>query len=242
MTDDIKDKDTANEDIFAEGIEFGKRSLREELLLPLTSVHMAIHVCLEKSLGDLTPKQEEFLSVARSECYHIRKILTNIGIVEKFENMKTKELKEKISFPSILKECVKSMEIISSVKNIKIKMDFPLSLEDIYANKNQIALVINNLIDNAVYHSLPNGVITIRVKSKDDGYVSFLIHNYGSYIAKQYLEKYFQIPNEQSKRDGLGLYIAKRIIEEEHRGEIKVLRSSEKLGTTFYFKIPIILL
>jgi signal transduction histidine kinase len=211
----------------------------EDLLLPLTRIHLAIHICLEKSLGTLTLKQEEFLSSARSDCYKMRKMISNIQNLQKLEDITALAEKSAVSLPMVLQECVKDMEVFAQAKNVKMVMDFPPMLEDIDANKNQLALVINNLIDNAIYHSESGGTIKIRIK-ENKSRVFFLIHNLGSFIPKEFktriFEKYFQLPGDKSEREGLGLYIAKRIIE-EHNGTIWV-RSTAKSGTTFCFSVP----
>ncbi len=214
-------------------------SLTHDLLLPLNSVHIAIHTCLEGILGDLNLKQEEFLTSARNDCFRIKKMITNLQDLDKLEDItQTSEMHEE-SIKEILAESARSMDIISSSKNVKIETELSLLFDKIYCNKDQLQLVFNNLLDNAIQHSEVGDSVSIRLQEKEKE-ISCLIHNRGSYIPAEYhariFDKFFQIPHEESKRDGLGLYLAKKIIE-QHGGKIGV-RSSKRLGTTFWVKLP----
>ncbi len=214
-------------------------SLTHELLLPLNSVHIAIHTCLEKVLGDLNLKQEEFLTSARNDCFRIKKMITNLQDLDKLEDITQTSEKREESIKEIISESAKSMEVISTSKNVNIETELSLLFDKIYCNKEQLQLVFNNLLDNAIQHSEVGDTVNIRLQEKENE-ISCLIHNRGSYIPAEYharvFDKFFKMPNEDSRRDGLGLYLAKKIIE-QHGGKIGV-RSSKRLGTTFWVKLP----
>ncbi len=213
-------------------------SLTHDLLLPLNSVHLAIHSCLEKVIGDLNSRQEEFLSAARNDCFRIKKMITNLQDLDRLEDITQTTEKKEESIKEIINESAKSMDVISASKNVTIDVELSLLFDKVYCNKEQLKLVFNNLIDNAIHHSAVGDTVNIRLQEKDNE-VSCLIHNRGSYIPAEYhariFDKFFQMPNEDSKRDGLGLYLAKKIVE-QHNGKIGV-RSSKRLGTTFWVKL-----
>ena len=66
-----------------------------------------------------------------------------------------------------------------------------------------------------------------------------IIKDSGNGIRKKFQKKIFN-PGVTTKRRGwgLGLALAKRIVEKYHDGSIKLIKSTEK-GTTFEMKIPI---
>ena len=70
--------------------------------------------------------------------------------------------------------------------------------------------------------------------------IKLLIHNGGTVIPNEYkrkiFDKFFQLPGDNSSKDGLGLYICKIIIE-NYGGRIGV-KSSERLGTSFWVMLP----
>ncbi len=214
-------------------------SLTHELLLPLNSIHIAIHTCLERVIGDLNSKQDEFLSSARNDCFRIKKMITSLQDLDKLEDITHNTEKTEISLIEMINDSCKAMEVIANSKNISFDSEFSLLFDKIYGNKEQLKLVFNNLIDNAIHHSPINDKVTIKIQEKDKD-ITIFIHNRGSYIPAEYhsrvFDKFFQMPDDTSRRDGLGLYIAKNIIE-QHNGKIGV-RSSQRLGTTFWIKIP----
>jgi NtrC-family two-component system sensor histidine kinase KinB len=214
-------------------------SLTHELLLPLNSIHIALHTCLEKIVGDINPKQEEFLSAARNDCFRIKKMITSLQDLDKLEDITQNTEKAQVSLTDIINESTKAMEVIAASKNVKIEFELALLFDKVYGNRDQLKLVFNNLIDNAIHHSPIGDVMTIKLQEKDKE-IMCLVHNRGSYIPAEYhgrvFDKFFQMPSDNSHRDGLGLYIAKNIIE-QHNGKIGV-RSSQRLGTTFWVKLP----
>lgn len=110
-------------------------------------------------------------------------------------------------------------------------------------DKDKILQVFENLIDNAVKYSNPNTKITIGAKLNTDQ-VTFYIqdHGIGVPIANQdkIFHRFFRADNAarmDNTGTGLGLYIAKGIIE-YHQGKIW-FESVEGKGSTFYFSLPI---
>jgi signal transduction histidine kinase len=214
-------------------------SLTHELMIPINSIHIAIHACLERAVGELNPKQEDFLSSARNDCFRIKKMITNLQDVDKLEDITQDLEKSELSIVDIITQSAKEMEVIAASKEIKFELELSLILDKIIGNAEQLRLLFNNLFDNAVHHSPIQSSIKVRLIEKDKK-VKCLIHNTGSYIPAEYqnriFDKFFQIPGENSNRDGLGLYIAKKIVE-QHGGNIGV-KSSKRLGTTFLVEIP----
>ncbi len=122
----------------------------------------------------------------------------------------------------------------------------------IYADKDQIAQVLNNLIINAVQAMENGGAIDIYVKNEHslpknersplilqgEKYVKIIIQDEGKGIAEEDLEKVFDpYYTTKEKGFGLGLSVAFSIIQ-KHNGHIEVSSKKEK-GTTFTIFLPI---
>lgn len=209
-----------------------------DILVPLSKLHMALHVVIEGEVGKLSDKQASILYESRNECFKIRKMITTFGENPNDQILDEQKF-ERVFLPEVLEEALSSVKLIADLKEIVFVIDYPPLIDQINIIRKQIVVLITNLIDNAIHHSKKGGKIQIRIKeSKNE--ISFWIQNYGSNIPLEYqkmiFDKYVQLPDQNEKRDGLGLYIAKQIIE-LHKGSIGV-RSSERIGTTFWFKIP----
>jgi signal transduction histidine kinase len=110
-------------------------------------------------------------------------------------------------------------------------------------DKNKIEQLLNNLISNAIKYSYPNTEINIEVKREGE-FVLTKVIDQGQGIPEDELPDIFKAfqrastkPTAGEKSTGLGLAIAKKIVE-GHKGEIWVESKFGK-GSTFYFTLPI---
>jgi len=118
----------------------------------------------------------------------------------------------------------------------KVKIEVSALPIDIRAqiNKPLFDWVIENVCKNAVDAMSGVGVIKIHIKRGKYGDVLIDIKDSGKGITKSKIPEVFQ-PGYTSKRGGwgLGLTLAKRIIEIYHKGKIYVKHSEVDVGTTF---------
>jgi signal transduction histidine kinase len=99
--------------------------------------------------------------------------------------------------------------------------------------------VIENLIRNAVDSMDLSGFIKIQL-SKDDSWCIIDITDSGKGIPRSEFNKIFKPGYSTKKRGwGLGLSLAKRIIENYHSGKIFVKESELQKGTTFRIQLPL---
>jgi len=114
--------------------------------------------------------------------------------------------------------------------------------EAIAVDPERLGLVFGNLIGNAIRHTPECGTVALKVRtSTTKTTVRFEIVDTGPGIPQEYqhliFQKFFRVPGSAAGAAGLGLSIAKEIVE-AHGGEIGV-ESKESVGSTFYFTLPI---
>ena len=123
---------------------------------------------------------------------------------------------------------------------VTIEGDFePLPVADV--NPELFSWVIENLVKNALEAVDPrNGRIVFTGKPVGDGRIKLSLKDNGKGIPAQDLPHVFK-PGFSTKRRGwgLGLTLARRIVEEYHGGRIWVEESSPEQGTTFSMTIPV---
>jgi len=120
-----------------------------------------------------------------------------------------------------------------SSKLINFSLDLPEHPIYVALNSQLYSWTIENLVKNGIDAMRGKGDLRIKL-SEDDKRVYIRIRDSGKGIPKSKFTKIFE-PGYTSKSRGwgLGLSLAKRIIEEYHLGKIKVLRSEIDKGTTF---------
>jgi len=122
---------------------------------------------------------------------------------------------------------------ISSKVKMTVINDLPRGTQ-IKLNRHLFEWVIENLCKNAVDAMVSVGALTIHLQEAPEGDVIIDITDTGKGIAKNQLTKVFNPGFTTKKRGwGLGLTLAKRIVQEYHKGKIFVKSSEIDKGTTF---------
>lgn len=133
----------------------------------------------------------------------------------------------------IVSETERSLQYLRkrTSKLITYHVDLPDISILVPLNKELYSWTLENLIKNSIDAMRGKGDIYISIE-KNDTEVSIFVKDSGKGIPKR-LQKTIFTPGYTSKKRGwgLGLSLSKRIIEEYHRGKIRVLQSSPK-GTT----------
>lgn len=124
-----------------------------------------------------------------------------------------------------------------SSKLINFESDFPNNQMFVMLNEPLFSWTIENLSKNAIDAMKGKGKLTLRMEDAGK-YVKILIEDTGKGIPKRKFKKVFEPGYTSKKRGwGLGLSFARRIIEEYHKGSIRVLKSELGKGTTFVIKL-----
>jgi PAS domain S-box-containing protein len=97
--------------------------------------------------------------------------------------------------------------------SIRVEQALTKNLRPIMVDPDQIRLILNNLISNAIQAMPEGGVLTVRTRSLDDT-LEVTVADTGSGIAPEHLERIFEpLFTTKSKGIGLGLSLAKRLAE-----------------------------
>ena len=169
------------------------------------------------------------------------------GVVEELEKdiQKLRIVTERFSsigsIPTLKKENVVSLinNVVTYLRprvSSRVKMEVSALSENIPANVHAplFEWVIENLSKNAVDAMGNTGTISIKILRGNEGKIFIDISDTGKGIPRSKIDQVFKAGFTTKKRGwGLGLTLAKRIIETYHNGKIFVKSSEENLGTTF---------
>jgi PAS domain S-box-containing protein len=139
----------------------------------------------------------------------------------------------------IVSDSLKTQTPIASSASLELRVAITPDLPDIWADRDRILQVFENLIGNAIKFTKPGGRVTLGAEARA-GDVVFSVSDTGSGIADGDLphvfDRFWQASKAGRRGAGLGLAIVKGIVE-AHGGCIWV-RSSANQGSTFFFTIP----
>jgi len=211
-------------------------TVSHELKTPLTNVRMTLHILLEKTVGALTPKQDELLQAARDDTERLLRILNDLLDLARLEEGNAELHSEQVAPTELMQMVTEEITDTASAKGLKLSCKLEPGLPPVAVDRQRISHVFTNLITNAIKHSPPGGEIQLRAASAADGCVQFSIADQGPGIPEEYqtriFDRFFRVPGQTKTGAGLGLSIAREITV-AHGGRIGV-KSSPGHGSTFY--------
>ena len=215
-------------------------NVSHELKTPMTTICGFIDGIID---GTIPPEKEtEYLRIVSDEIKRLSRLIQSMLSLSKLESGEMNVNISEFKLSTVLIDIVVALQQRIESKNIIITGLDALSNATIKADKDLIHQVLYNLTDNAVKFTLDGGEINFKILTNPSG-TSFIIKNYGVGIDGKDLphvfDRFYKIDKSRSavkESTGLGLYIAKTIID-IHHGHITV-RSKNNEYTEFEFLLP----
>jgi len=194
---------------------------------------------LSGKVGLLTEPQLNYLHIMKDELTKVEELISDFLEFSRFEATEYRPLQSAFNIEDAINRQIEIARREAEKKNIKISFEYPDTLIPVIsADGKMIERVLENLLDNAVKYS-PHGT-TVSVKLNDWNLdVQVQVIDTGIGISEEHLPYIFDAfyrVSRDSEGSGLGLSIAKEIIE-AHGGKIWV-KSAPGKGSTFSFTLP----
>lgn len=205
----------------------GLTSALSGLTQPIQNAKDGLSSILEEIPKAINDRQKKAIAVVDS---NLKVISENVGKLldtAKLESGQVDLNKKTVDIRSLLKNAIFIYEPEIRGSGLDLKLDVPRDPVNVSVDADKIAKVISNLIENAIKFT-ERGVITISIKEFND-FVECSISDTGVGI------KPADIPNVFQRFPGLGLAIAKDIVE-LHNGKISIESEFGK-GTKLTFKL-----
>ncbi len=215
-------------------------TVAHELRTPLTSLRMSIHLCLEEVVGPLTAKQNDLLMAAREDCERLQSFIDDLLDLARLQAGRLQMRRSRTLMHPFLQGVLAEQSLSAQQNQVQLSLQTTLLPDaELDVDPERLSMVFGNLLANAIRHSPLGKTVTVRAE-EDSFRFRFSVQDEGPGIAPDYqrevFHKFFHVPGNHSGAAGLGLSIAKEIVE-AHDGEIGV-ESVPGQGATFYFVIP----
>ena len=208
-------------------------NISHQLKTPLTSIMIMINTLLEEHVSK--EKQKEYLNDIRIQIENINFLIIAMLKLSRFDANVVVFEKRKIIVKDLLFDVLKNVDILRELKNINIHV----------SGKSDVVFdgdykweceAITNILKNGIEYSKDNG--DIYVNYKDNGmYVSIDIIDNGKGICNEDMKHIFDRfykKNNNSNNFGIGLSLAKEIIERDN-GTIRVsINNGTKFSIRYY--------
>jgi PAS domain S-box-containing protein len=140
----------------------------------------------------------------------------------------------------IVADILETQTPLASSSSLDLRLDVAEELPEIWADRDRLRQVFENLIGNAAKFTAPGGRITIEARPAE-AEVVFRVRDTGAGIVAADLphvfDRFWQARRGERRGAGLGLPIVKGIVE-AHGGRISV-ESTPGRGSTFSFTVPV---
>jgi signal transduction histidine kinase len=140
---------------------------------------------------------------------------------------------------SLVMEALESVRPLAEARGLRVGAELADDGVQVKCDRTRVLQVLGNLLGNAVKFTPDGGQLTVGARVQQ-GEVRLWVRDTGSGIRPEALphvfERYWQAKDAESRGTGLGLYIAKGIVE-AHGGRIWA-QSEWGQGSTFSFTLP----
>lgn len=213
-----------------------------QLRTPLTTIKGYLSMLLDGDAGELNESQKQFVDQAYVGSQRMVYLISDMLNVSRISTGKLTIDKKLFDLVEVVKSEVDQLQQQAGARDVQLS--FHPSEEEIWLtlDEGKIRQVAMNFIDNAIYYA-PKGSVDVYLE-KTENSVEFRVVDNGIGVSEEAQEqlftKFFRADNARHMRPdgtGLGLYMAKQVIEAQG-GEI-LFESTEGEGSMFGFRFPL---
>ncbi|PIR40354.1 MAG: hypothetical protein COV33_00135 [Candidatus Zambryskibacteria bacterium CG10_big_fil_rev_8_21_14_0_10_34_34] len=251
---EVKQREQIEE--LAENLEVANEKLKEldqlkseflslathQIRAPLTAIKGYSSMLLEGDFGVLPQKATDSVQTIMKSCQNLIKIVEDFLNISRIEQGRMVYEKSIFDIKETVQEVIKEIKPNIDKAELSLDLNIPIEKINVNADRNKIKQVVSNIVDNSIKYT-PHGQINISV-FLDGEKVKIAVKDSGTGIDPSEINKLFakfSRTKEANKTSvtgtGLGLYVAKKIIE-AHRGDIKIYSEGVGKGSTFTIELP----
>lgn len=220
------------------------RMAAHDIRNPIAAILSSSEFLLELIENRIDETETEYLTMISKSGEYVLRLLNELLDLEVIESGNMELNYENLDIVSLTEKSVALNRMVADNKSINILFDYEEEVMNAKVDRTKIDQVLNNLISNAIKYSFPDNDIIVSLR-KEGNNIIIAIKDHGQGIPKEEQHKLFRPFGKTSTRGtegeestGLGLSISKKIIE-NHNGKIW-FESESKVGSTFYFSLPVV--
>jgi signal transduction histidine kinase len=213
-------------------------SVSHELKTPLNTLSLYSEMLLTDD-GKSAALRIEATNTIVDEVQRMTGLINNLLNISKIETSSITLERQRIRLDDLLRDTLENVAHSASAKGIVFDLKLPHGLSPIVVDKDLFRIAVNNLLTNAIKYNKPGGTVAL-VAEDSDGEIALHVQDTGIGIEQaeqaRIFDKFFRgTSTDASKRGGhgLGLFLAKEIIE-MHHGRLSV---QSELGKGAQFTI-----
>ncbi len=218
-----------------------------ELRTPLATLIGFIET-LHGPARDDAEARERFLAIMHGQASRMARLVEDLMSLSRIELNEHVMPRDRVALSPLLRQIAETLELRAGERDICIRLAVPPDLPDVLGDRDELAQVFQNLIDNAIKYGRSGSEITLRAEtasrpnwgssSSENAMVCVAVCDQGEGIPHEHLprltERFYRVDTARSREmgsTGLGLAIVKHILN-HHRGFLEV-ESTPGVGSVF---------
>ncbi len=211
-----------------------------ELRTPLTNIIGFSELLGQPHVGDLNPRQREYLADIRTSSEALLAIINDLLDLATIDAGALELKKREADVREIIRSAELGVRERLANENIELDVDIAPDVDMLVADEKRVTQILYNLLSNAIGFSEAGRTIGLSAYRKGD-MIAFSVQDTGCGIPEDYQDSVFQRfetrpQGSQHRGAGLGLSLVKSLVE-LHNGQID-LRSAQGAGTTVTVLLP----
>lgn len=216
-------------------------AVSHEMKTPLASIRAYVELLADGDAEDEATR-EEFLTTIQTQADRLQRLIDNLLNLARIEAGVVQVSKQSQSLHDILGEALRVCQPAAEAKRIELVGQLSPLYLGVYADRDMLLQAVINLLSNAVKYTREGGRVTLRSHAHD-AELLIEVEDTGVGLSEEdcqrVFEKFYRV--ERNKQlapgTGLGLPLARHIVEDVHGGKLTV-RSRLGEGSTFAITLP----
>ncbi len=192
-------------------------------------------------MGPLNEKQADLLQAAREDCERLQAIVDDLLDLSRIQAGRIELHRKPVPAAALLDEAARALRQAAQAAELTLRMESVEPSPEVSADPERVQLILGNLVSNAIRYTPAGGSVTLSA-AVEGKLVRFAVTDTGAGVPREYQErifdKFFRVPGDRSGGVGLGLYIAREIVQ-AHGGQMGV-ESAPEHGAAFWFTLPLV--
>ena len=223
-------------------------NVTHELRTPLTALLGFIETLRGAAKSDEAAR-DRFLGIMENEANRMNRLVNDLLSLSRVEAEERKRPTTKVSLESVVRGVINNLSPLADERDIRLNASGLEHTQIVQGDKDQLAQVATNLIENAIKYSGQGTSVDITL-SHDENHpqirgaaLILSVQDQGDGIDAHHIprltERFYRIDSHRSRElggTGLGLAIVKHIVN-RHRGRLKI-ESNRGVGSRFSVVLP----
>ena len=211
-----------------------------ELRSPLTSIMGFAEMMLANMGTKLDKKGMDYTRVILDSSFKLKSLIDNIIDVSTFDAGYVDLTKARFNIAEMMESLIDDISNEVAAKKVSIKLNISDDVKNVIGDRVRLLQAIRTIISCSVIMSAEKQKVDVKVTKKGEN-IHFEVKDKGTGISEKDIplifDQFYKMQTESLSSSGLGLYLAKKIID-IHGGSISV-ESQPEHGTKFTFDIPV---